>query len=214
MTGYIYRIWNDINNKSYIGKTINSIEQRFKEHRAEANSSRAKDRPLYRAINKYGIEHFHIQLIEECDESILSEREIYWIETFHSYSNGYNATFGGDGKILYNHDEIVELYKKGMTGVNIAKQIGCSVDVVYDTLKRTSLDTHENASKQFSKAVKGVFKDGTERVFNSLTEAAQWLIDNNYTQATVLKGVGTNIGRVADGKQHRKSYLGIKWSWL
>ena len=29
---YIYKITNDINNKVYIGKTVKSIEKRWKEH--------------------------------------------------------------------------------------------------------------------------------------------------------------------------------------
>ena len=32
MNGYIYRIWNDINDKPYIGKTAYSLEHRWKEH--------------------------------------------------------------------------------------------------------------------------------------------------------------------------------------
>ena len=47
-------------------------------------------------MNKYGIEHFHIELIEETDNP--EEREIYWIEKLGSFKNGYNATLGGDGK--------------------------------------------------------------------------------------------------------------------
>lgn len=214
MTGYIYRIWNDVNDKSYIGKTINSIERRFKEHCSEANSERAKNRPLYKAINKYGIEHFHIQLVEECDESILAEREIYWIETFHSYSNGYNATFGGDGKILYNHDEMVALYEQGFTCKDISEKIGCSVDIVYNAIRRTGLDTHINAYKKNSNAVRATFSDNTQKDFESGLQAAEWLLEQGYTTAKDIRGIISNISRVAKGKQHRKSYLGIKWSYI
>lgn len=34
--GYIYKIINDVNNKIYIGQTINSIEYRFKNHIKES----------------------------------------------------------------------------------------------------------------------------------------------------------------------------------
>lgn len=72
---YIYQIENDINGKIYIGKTEFSIEKRFKEHCADAFKEKSEKRPLYAAMRKYGIEHFHISLIEETDNS--SEREIY-----------------------------------------------------------------------------------------------------------------------------------------
>ena len=67
MTGYIYKITNTINQKSYIGKTINSIAERWKEHKKDSKRSYCKDRPLYRAMNKYGIENFTIEQVEEVD---------------------------------------------------------------------------------------------------------------------------------------------------
>ena len=214
MNGYIYKITNDINDKVYIGKTLYSIEKRWKEHCADRTKNEVKNRPLYKAINKYGKEHFHIEIIEECDEEILSMREIYWIETYHSYSNGYNATLGGDGMILYDHNEIIALYKEGLTCKDIALKIGCCVDVVYDTIQREELDTHKNAYKKISKLTKAIFKKKKKKIFASNSDAARWLINNHYTTAKDLNGIIANIGRVANGKQHRKSYFGIKWSYI
>ena len=62
---YIYKIINDMNQKIYVGKTEFSIEKRFKEHCADVFKERNEKRPLYSAMRKYGIEHFHIELIEE-----------------------------------------------------------------------------------------------------------------------------------------------------
>ena len=56
---YIYKIINDINDKVYIGQTSYSLETRFKEHLYKVNL----DRPLYRAMRKYGIDNFHIEEI-------------------------------------------------------------------------------------------------------------------------------------------------------
>ena len=72
---YIYKIVNDINDKVYIGKTENSIEKRFKEHCKDAFRNRNEKRPLYSAMRKYGIEKFHIELIEKTN--IPEEREIF-----------------------------------------------------------------------------------------------------------------------------------------
>ena len=90
---YIYKIENDINGKIYIGKTEFSIEKRFKEHCTDAFRERSEKRPLYAAIRKYGVEHFHISLIEETDSP--NEREVYWISYYDSYNKGYNCTKGG-----------------------------------------------------------------------------------------------------------------------
>ena len=96
---YIYQITNDINGKIYIGKTEFSLEKRFKEHCQDAFRERCEKRPLYAAMRKYGIEHFHIELLEETDNP--EERETFWIEEKQSFKFGYNATLGGDGKFLY-----------------------------------------------------------------------------------------------------------------
>lgn len=98
--GYIYKITNQINNKMYIGKTTKSIEERWQEHQKKALQH--PNRYLYDAMNHYGIENFTIEQVEECDNAILDEREIYWIKYYNTYylaknSCGYNMTLGGEG---------------------------------------------------------------------------------------------------------------------
>ena len=113
MTSKIYIIRNDINDKVYIGKTtLPTIDARFKEHCKDAFRERNEKRPLYSAMRKYGIEHFTISLIEECQVKDDCEREIYWIQQYNSYKNGYNATFGGDGKHYLDYEEIASSIKE------------------------------------------------------------------------------------------------------
>ena len=59
-------------------------------------------------MRKYGIEHFHIELIEETDNP--EEREVYWIEQKQSFKYGYNATMGGDGQKYIDYDLVVATY--------------------------------------------------------------------------------------------------------
>ena len=98
----IYIITNDINDKSYIGWTSLSLEERLKNHIKDSRNRKYEKRPLYNAMNKYGADKFHIKLIEETDKP--QEREIYWIEQYNSYHYGYNATKGGDGKLLIDFE--------------------------------------------------------------------------------------------------------------
>ena len=146
MTGYIYKITNLINQKAYIGKTTNTIKERWGEHISESKSERAKNRPIYRAINKYGIENFSIELVEEVDIKELSDKEIYWIGYYDTYNNGYNATLGGDGRILYDYDSIKELIQKGYSTRQITEVIGCCADIVRLVAKKNNL----SIKKEFS----------------------------------------------------------------
>lgn len=205
--GNIYCIINDVNDKVYIGKTLLPITKRFQEHLRDAK--RFTDRPLYRAINKYGAEHFSISLLEEVEYNELSAREQYWIAQKDSYKNGYNATLGGDGSVLYNYEEILDKFHSGMLVKELAEYFECDPQTIRKILSAAGEDTFENAKKKSSIAVKAIFPDNSEREFASYSDAARWLIDEKFTTATALPGVITNICRVANGE--RKSYLKIRW---
>ena len=95
--GYIYKITNIVNNKLYIGQTRKTIEERFQMHIKKAKQH--TNRYLYDAMNKYGYDNFIPSEIEECDDSLLDEREIYWIAYYNTTNKqyGYNMTIGGGG---------------------------------------------------------------------------------------------------------------------
>ena len=95
MNGFIYKITNRVNNKVYIGQTRFTIEHRFKQHIKNYNIEHRKQ-ALYLAFDKYGIENFVVEQVEECPIEKLDEREIYWIAYYDSFKNGYNLTLGGN----------------------------------------------------------------------------------------------------------------------
>lgn len=84
----IYIITNKKNNKQYIGKTQQNIEQRWYQHCK--NAEYGHDTYLYRAIRKYGVNNFVVEKIGEG----LDDEEILFISR---YQPEYNMTMGGDG---------------------------------------------------------------------------------------------------------------------
>lgn len=132
--GYIYKISNSINSKVYIGLTTNPIEHRFYQHKYLAG--RGVNRALYCAMRKYGIDNFYVEQIEECDNSILKQRERYWIAYYNSYMNGYNMTVGGDANDIYiDEEEIIDLWENGYSVSNIARQVNHDRDCIVRHLK-------------------------------------------------------------------------------
>ena len=63
--GYIYKICNTENNKVYIGQTRRDLDIRWKQHLLSLKRDGDKNTVLYRSMNKYGSDKFHIQLIKE-----------------------------------------------------------------------------------------------------------------------------------------------------
>ena len=202
---YIYKITNCINDKIYIGKTYLSPDQRFKQHCKEPERSERKNRPLYSAMNKYGVENFVVETIEETDSP--EEREKYWIEYFGSFKNGYNATIGGDGRPYLDYDLIYNTYIKVKSIKETAKIIGCSPDSVSKVLsiyKINKEDKKKNADILKSKSVVMIDKTSNQiiKVFPSVGEACKYL----------QKQHSGHIAAVCNKK--RKTAYGYKWSYL
>ena len=80
----IYKIVNTVNNKVYIGQSIN-IERRFREHKR--NFKKDLNFPIYNAFKKYEIGNFEFIIIEQVhDVTKLDEREQYWLDYYKSYN--------------------------------------------------------------------------------------------------------------------------------
>lgn len=210
---YIYKIINDVNSKIYVGKTEFSIEKRFKEHCLDAFRERNEKRPLYSAMKKYGVEHFHIELIEETDNP--NEREIYWIEKLESYTKGYNATVGGDGTKQFNYEQIFARLKEHPYPSDIAKEFKCSPDLVRQIAEKYNFSVRNKGQDLMktvcSKPVSAFTKEGEfVKSFSSTAEGAFWCFETGKC-ASNSSGVRGHISEVANGK--RKSAYGYVWKW-
>lgn len=173
--GYIYKIYNDINDKVYIGQTAKTIESRWCEHLYNANSI---DRHLYFAMRKYGIDHFFIEEIEECDNEMLDDREIYWVSYYDSYNNGYNETLGGDGNRKYNPAIFIELWQDGFSCKEIADEMGCATHTVTSWLQSYGVSHQETIQRRATKRHKRVYQYDLQgnliKIFNSVLEAKHY----------------------------------------
>lgn len=100
MNGKIYKITNNITDESYIGQTVNSLEERFRHHKQGTRQPKYKMTKLQQAMDLYGKPAFSTELVEDGIEDIetLSEREKYYIKLYNT-QNEYNSTAGGESRL-------------------------------------------------------------------------------------------------------------------
>lgn len=213
--GYIYCITNNINGKQYVGKTIYSVTKRFKEHRRDCKKRGLEKRPLYSAMNKYGIENFSVSILIECDECELSSYEIMFIDKLDTYKNGYNATKGGDGKILFDYKEIINLYNSGLNIVEISAKLGCCTKTVSTILHKFDISIRRpvGGNEKPKVPVRMLDKEtGIEiKTFDSIANASRWLYSEGKAKR-ISGGIRQKISMCAKGKL--KSAYGFKWEIL
>lgn len=192
MKGFIYKITNRVNSKVYIGQTRFSVEQRFKQH-VKNYTKEHRNQPLYAAFEKYGIENFYVEPIEEIDTSKLDEREIYWIAKYDSFNNGYNATIGGKGgRVIYwtdsQYEEIRTLYLSGFTSKKIADLYNCSSWTIIQILKSlrvkikgNPLDMNNYEKKEFIESYSNgtSIKELAKQYNTDFSTVKRFLINNN-----------------------------------
>lgn len=206
--GYIYKINNDINNKVYIGKTLASISERWKEHLSDMDKRKNEKRPLYAAMRKYGTNHFYIEEVEQCSNDIINERECYWIDFYDSYSKGYNATKGGDGKSYADVEAIITLWNEGKNIKEIHDITGHDHITITNHLKNYGITAEERQKRgrdYLRKAVVMLDKNTDEvlRVFEMVADTEVFL---------QKPGGRRHVFEVCNGK--RKTAYGYKWKYL
>ena len=206
---YIYQITNDINGKIYIGKTERTVQERFKEHCKDAYRRNFENRPLYAAMRKYGIQHFHVETLEETNAP--EEREIYWIEIKGSFKNGYNATLGGEGKRYIDYDLVVATYQEVKNQNEVARRMGIDASTVRKILNAKEIKRPLNF--EVSAVVNGKIVNQYDLKGNYIQSfpSAKAAADSLGKITTTSNGASSHISDVCRGK--RKTAYGYKWKF-
>ena len=112
----IYCIENILNNKKYIGQSID-IYSRWYQHKSELNRNSHCNDKFQKAWNKYGEDNFNFYIIEECCTDELDDIEQYYIHLYDSYYNGYNLDFGGTNKVRWTNEmkQKMSKFRLGLT---------------------------------------------------------------------------------------------------
>ena len=86
----IYKITNTVTGDFYIGSS-KDVKQRWRAHKCKSTWKNYPNIPMYLDMQRYGIDKFEFQILEEVEEGSLKEKEQYFIETLKPTYNNYNA---------------------------------------------------------------------------------------------------------------------------
>lgn len=202
MKDYIYKITNILNDKCYIGKSVDPYK-RFEQH-CKADTT------IGRAISKYGRGVFELSILEEVihtseDVNInlmeTNSREIYYIDLYKSFGeNGYNMTIGGDGftsEQAYNM--VMERVANGTHPLFLDENKE-SVRQYQNSLLENGVHNfqNENNRKSVSETQKELLKSGTHNWQNPETEIKR----KELSRKAVSK---SNQDRLQNGTHYLKS---------
>ena len=116
----VYCYTNLINNKKYIGqvnRTKNDLKQRHRQHIFSSTNENSKDydTPFHRAIRKYGVDDFKLEVLSITDNYCVDMIERHFIFVYNTINDGYNICEGGHNGNCFagkNDEEMNEIKRK------------------------------------------------------------------------------------------------------
>lgn len=197
--GVIYKATDRKTGRAYIGQTTD-FEERKKQHRKNKGytfGEEYKKRP----------EDFIWEILEECPDEFLSEREIYWIECYDTYYNGYNETKGGENAealLRWQEQNPDKVLHNAMNGLKYAQKHN---QEHRDEHLAQLAEARKKAHLAVSKKVRCI---ELNLEFNSLSDAERWSISSDNPNGK--KATHQHIAHVCKGS--RNTTGGYHWEYV
>ena len=158
----IYIIKNNVNNKLYLGKSVD-VKKRIRQHFNALKSGYHDNDYLQKSYDKYGESSFSSEIIDVDDSlshSELCKLEIMYIRLFNLKNSefGYNLTYGGGGSLGYKATSLQKLKRsirvRGENNPFYGKKVSHTHRLKLTEATRNFPRTKEYRDK-LSKAMKG-----------------------------------------------------------
>jgi len=187
----IYIIENKINNKKYVGSSID-IKVRLMKHKYSLRRKYHDNNYLQNSYNKHGEDNFSFKILKICTEKDLIDRENYYINLYESndLSKGYNlATVNEFRRNNYNKEVKIKNSKHNL-----------KINGNFTNFKCINL------------------KNNYEQKFDNLVDAAIYIKENSYSNGK-LKYIRQKLSECLRGNKVnngskgaiRKSAYKHKW---
>jgi group I intron endonuclease len=196
MTGVIYKITNPTG-KIYIGCTID-WKRRFSEYR---RLSMVGQRKLYNSLKKYGYENHIFEIIEECEENMLHEREIYYINHYNCIDEGLNIRLGNrNGRLT---EETKQKISESLKGRPVTWETHGSKGYKYTDEQKNKLS---NSLKEYYKNNKDFPTKNKIASPEIVKEIREKYSTSNYSKSDLSREYNLSWGTIKNIVDHINSY--------
>lgn len=168
----IYYIKHKETGKTYIGQTVQTLEQRIMQH-IRGKTEIDKD------LQALGINKFEYGVIEQCKSEELDEKEIYYIAKYDTYYNGYNNQLGGRKTGQNKYDSIIENIRQDYINGMSMIDLNIKYRIKSESIRYFVRDLNRQVDKDYtfeSKVIIGYTKDWQRiGIFESIKDALRFV---------------------------------------
>ena len=107
----VYKITNTVTGDFYIGSS-KDVKQRWANHKKPSVWKRYSNNPMYLDMQKYGVDKFEFQILEEVEVEKLKEKEQQFIETLKPAYNSNRANGWDIERYKEYNKEYMKEYRK------------------------------------------------------------------------------------------------------
>lgn len=222
--GFVYRYISP-SGKSYIGQTCRSLRER-----AGGQGSGYKTCTIfYSALQKYGIENFKVEILEEVELVKIDDREKYYIHFYETIvPNGYNVQPGGKDNYYKRKRKTTPIVEYDLQGNFLknyesvsaaAQEKGCLYQTIESVLSRNYNHYKGSIFRYLDEEPPSPVKDfrTSGRLVGQFSLDGKFIAQfpsANFAARSIGKNsnAGRNIRSVCTGE--RLSAYGFKWKYL
>ncbi len=227
MKSGIYLIKNKINNKKYVGSTIN-FKKRWGQHISALNKNSHDNSYLQKSWNKYGMDNFEFSVIEEVIINDLLEREQYYINYYNvsNRNDGYNLLPTAGNNLGYKHtNETKEKMRKPHGAMSKEAKENMKISAskrdksMYSNPERNMKISKANINKKYSEETKKKMSESrngkkhSEETKKKMSESKKGKLISNETKKKIsdaLKGNKNGVGRIVSDETRKNISISHK----
>lgn len=236
MKGYIYKYFNHITNKVYIGQTVDLVSRKG----AHKYKSEFVVNKFYNAVRKYGWDTFEFSIVTEIEAPneelctiALDYLETLYIKSYNSFLNGYNSTPGGHSARGMKRSEEYKNYCRNRTyseetrnKMSIAAKNRIVSEKTREKYRKNAIDRNfskyreltvekRNAAIKRALAKPIIQLDTDNKIINEFDSIsdAKLFVKNNLAPHLSLRGIEKALIRHCKGETKKIIYYGFIWKY-